>query len=190
MPDTLQCRNSDPQDWLAIRQQSAFRQLLDAFAYPGRVCELDSAADALPLLLATLVDGSVTLADPHALIVADDWRRLGVLRATPEVAQFIVMPGDRPPDFQPGLGSLENPEQGATLILRTAELNRGHTLYLTGPGIEDQTVLRVSGVDPAWWTLRAQCNVAFPLGVDMLLISGQQIAAIPRTTHIAIQGVD
>lgn len=190
MPEPVQCRNADLQDWQAPRQQLAFRQLLDAFAYPGRLCELDCSTDALSLLLATLADGSVTLADPHTRISSDVWRRLGAREAAAEVSQFIVMPGGRMPDFRPMLGSLENPEQGATVILLTDGFNRGHTLHLSGPGIENQSRLCVSGVDPAWWTLRSQWNTAFPLGIDMILISGKQLAAIPRTTHIAIEGVE
>ncbi|HEC5233353.1 TPA: phosphonate C-P lyase system protein PhnH, partial [Pseudomonas aeruginosa] len=51
--------------WQAPRQQTAFRQLMTAFSYPGRVVPLaDGAESALLLVLTTLVDSACALADP------------------------------------------------------------------------------------------------------------------------------
>lgn len=189
MLESIQRHSSAQHHWQAVTQQAAFRRLLDAVSYPGRVCELDSeTADALPLLLATLMDRSVTLSDPYRLITTDDLCRLGAIRATPQQAQFIVMPGDRTPDFEPALGSLENPQLGASLILCAAAFNRGTALRLSGPGIATETVLSTTGIDPVWWSLRRQWNISFPLGVDMLLVAGRQVVSIPRTTQIIMKG--
>jgi alpha-D-ribose 1-methylphosphonate 5-triphosphate synthase subunit PhnH len=180
-PSTLQA-------WQAPTQQAAFRQLLDAFSYPGRRVELNTKEDALVLVLATLLDGGVTLADPQGLVSADDQRRLGVMTVNPEQAQYVVMSGDHVPDFQPVLGTLESPEQGATLILKVDSLGGDDCLRLSGPGIEIETALSVSGIDPAWWALRSSWNGAFPLGIDLILVAGNQVVALPRTTRI--QGAD
>lgn len=177
------------QAWQPQSQQAAFRQLLDAFSYPGRVVELESpGTDALALVLATLIDGSTTLADPHGLVSADDCRRLGAMPAAPERAQFVVLPADCSPAFRPALGTLESPEGGATLILRVDAFGTQDDLRLSGPGIEGETHLSIRGIDPAWWALRSSWNAAFPLGVDLILVAARQVVALPRTTRVHVQG--
>ncbi|MGL1832288.1 phosphonate C-P lyase system protein PhnH [Rhodocyclaceae bacterium SMB388] len=171
--------------WHPSRQQKAFRTLMEAFSYPGRVCELTEAGDpARMLLLATLVDGACTLADAMAALSADDWRRLGARGATVEQAQFVLARGDAPLDDTPRLGTLECPEQGATVILQVADFDDGAKLTLDGPGVRATHTLRVAGVDPAWWQQRAEWNCQFPMGVDLILLAGHRIVALPRTTRI------
>ncbi len=175
--------------WHPPRQQRAFRVLMNAFAYPGRVLPLaDSGEDALALLLATLLDGGATLADMTDRLGDDDWRRLGVQRASVEAAAFVLTLGQTPLGTTPALGTLENPERGATLIVRAHALGEGSALRLRGPGISAQTRLLVRGVDPCWWSDRAQWNAGFPLGVDMVVLAGAHVVALPRTTLIEPEG--
>ncbi|MCL2635011.1 MAG: phosphonate C-P lyase system protein PhnH [Betaproteobacteria bacterium] len=176
-------------DWLPAAQQAAFRQIMKGFAYPGRLGRLDTEAEhALPLLLATLVDRSNRLADPRQLLAADEYRRLGSRASSPESAQFVVLPGICPPDFQPMLGSLENPEQGATLIVVAERLAAGAGLRLSGPGIDGAASVAVQGIDPLWWQKREQWNAGFPLGVDMIVVAGRQVLGLPRTVRIDTKG--
>jgi alpha-D-ribose 1-methylphosphonate 5-triphosphate synthase subunit PhnH len=60
-------------------------------------------------------------------------------------------------------------------------------LRLTGPGVQSQSVLSVRGSLPALWHWRARQADAFPRGIDLLLCCGDQVAAIPRSTHIALE---
>lgn len=178
-----------PSIWQPAAQQQAFRALLDAFAYPGRVVQLAPApALALPLVLATLIDAGTTLADPAGLVDGDELRRLGARTTAPEEAQFVVVPGTQPPGWSPRLGTLENPEQGATVIVAVEALDAGAAWTLSGPGINGQAQLRVSGLDPLWWSLRTGWNASFPMGVDLLLVSRQHVVALPRTTRTDLQG--
>lgn len=185
-------QGATPAPWQPMAQQQVFRQLMNAFAYPGRcqtvMADLAHANMALIRVLATLVDTEVGLADPSGLIAADDWLRLETRRMEAERAHFVLARGEHAPDFQPYLGTLESPEGGATVILRVRTLGTGARLWLKGPGIPGQTALAVTGLDPAWLTARATWNASFPMGVDLLLVDDAQVAAIPRTTHIQIQG--
>ena len=188
MPDNIRSVGAD---WQPPTQQAAFRQIMNCFAYPGRLGQLATEAKhGLPLLLATLVDRSNRLADPHRLLDDDEHRRLGASPGSPEMSQFVVQPGACPPDFQPMLGSLENPEQGATLIVVAERLGTGGRLHLSGPGIDGTATIAVQGVDPTWWQKREQWNASFPLGVDMIVVAGRQVLALPRTTHVNLQGVN
>ncbi|MDZ7584055.1 MAG: phosphonate C-P lyase system protein PhnH [Thiobacillus sp.] len=175
--------------WQPSRQQAAFRQLMTAFSYPGRVVPLAGCAEsALMLVLGTLVDNACALADPNHALSGDDLRRLGARSASVDAADFVLADGKRLLEAMPRLGSLENPEQGATLVLRVGRFGEGAQLRLSGPGIQHEQVLQVSGVDPAWWTQRVEWNSHFPLGVDLILVTGHEVAVMPRTTRINFKG--
>lgn len=178
--------------WRADVQQRVFRELLEAFARPGGVrdlADLTQGADAARGVLATLMDGETTLADPHGLIDARDWPLLQAQRAAPEEARHVVVDGRRAPDFQPALGTLESPEFGATILIEIDRLGQGETaLELTGPGSAGQRQLRLAGLHPDWLARRAEWVGCFPLGVDLLLADTQRIVALPRTTRIHVSG--
>ncbi len=178
--------------WEPAVQQKAFRQLMNAFAFPGTLETLLPEVQGrdntvLRLILATLTDGEVTVADLHHLIDDQDWPKLETNEATPEKARFIVARGDAAPKFSPALGSLECPEMGATVILRVEHIGQGDTLTLRGPGIQSVKGIACSGLNPAWLSKRSEWNGAFPLGVDMVLFDAARVLAIPRTTRITIK---
>lgn len=168
-------------------QQQNFKALMNAFAYPGRIQHLHGKGPALEQVLATLIDGEVSLADPDALLNGDVRMRLEARMAVADSANFIVCLGHKLPAFQPMLGTLEEPEHGATLIIQVQSFDICATalaLVLKGPGIEQENTLHVAGLNQAWLQRWAFWNAAFPTGVDFILVSEHQLAALPRTTHI------
>lgn len=177
--------------WQADTQQAHFRLLLDAMAYPGRCANLktlptDGGLVALTVL-STLLDAEVSLADPHALLKDDAWKMLQTNSAATDEADYILCAGSQFINFSPKLGSLKSPEQSATLILVVDKLGAGDLkLDLSGPGIQANQILSVTGLTAQWLALREECNVSFPLGVDLILIDDSQIAALPRTTKVEI----
>jgi len=174
--------------WQPALQQRVFRRLLDCFAYPGRVAPSgDSGHTALITVLATLLDGETSLADPHRQIAAADWPKLQARRDSAESAAFVVADGARAPDFCPQLGSLESPERGATVVLTVTAVGEGQRLRLSGAGIDGHSELAVNGLHPGWINARADWVAAFPLGVDVILCDGAHFAALPRTTHIEME---
>jgi len=172
--------------WQPLPQQQAFRLIMQAMAYPGRVQQL-AGDDAARLVLATLLDPGVSLCDRHGLLAAADWPLLEATPADAAQADYLLVDGSRPVDVAPKLGTLPAPEQSATLLLRVAALDEGDTqLRLTGPGIATEQPLRIAGLHPDWLARRADWVAAFPLGVDLLLCDASRIAALPRTTRVEI----
>lgn len=180
--------------WQADVQQRVFRELVEAFSRPGDIRNLSAWVDgagALRAVLATLMDGEATLADPHGQVDVADWPLLQVKSTMPEVARYVVADGRRAPDFAPALGTLDSPEQGATMLLRVEKVGAGETaLALEGPGIEGGKNLRIAGLAPAWLERRAEWGGAFPLGVELLLADAVRIVALPRTTRVAVMKGD
>jgi alpha-D-ribose 1-methylphosphonate 5-triphosphate synthase subunit PhnH len=190
MTDPQAHANNALQAWQPLTQQAVFRQLMRAFSYPGLVETLCEAGPggALPRVLAILLDGEVTLADPDGLLASQLLTLLEARTRPAELAQFVVARAECAPQFEPALGTLESPEQGATLILCVARLGEGSALHLSGPGIDGAATLHVRGLDPAWLAARSNWNAGYPLGVDWILVDEQRLVALPRTTRISVKG--
>ncbi|MBI5781256.1 MAG: phosphonate C-P lyase system protein PhnH [Rhodocyclales bacterium] len=178
--------------WQADVQQRVFRELVEAFSRPGDIREIGDCIDgaaAQRAVLATLMDGEMTLADPHGQIEPADWPLLQAKPESVERARYIVADGHRAPDFQPMLGSLESPEFGATILVGIDGVGEGAlTLELEGPGVNGRRTLCLAGLHPDWLVRRADWVGSFPLGVDLLFSDARCLVALPRTTHIRISG--
>lgn len=177
--------------------QAVFRATLEAFAHPGRLETLPARCGLPDGLSPTLAALLLTLADPDTPV----WLPADVPAAAraflrfhcgcPLVdaigdATFVCVPaGHAMPalaDCAQGLPAY--PDRSATLIVEVASLHEGETLTLRGPGIDTVQTLRVTGL-PADFHLRWRANNAlFPLGVDLLLTSGDQFCAMTRTTQV------
>ena len=165
-------------------QQRSFRAVLEAFSYPGRVVEMPPQAPALQSLLACLIDGETSLADLHQCLSREALVQLEARVANPETARFIVLEGCQNDDIAPSLGSLENPEFGATLVIRLESLSKGQRYTLIGPGIATQTQCFLQGLNAHWLERRALWNQDFPMGVDFIFTDGVNVMALPRTTQV------
>jgi alpha-D-ribose 1-methylphosphonate 5-triphosphate synthase subunit PhnH len=191
--------------------QQTFRTVLDAMSRPGRVLRLPATATrgvvppastqsdrpmgvGTAALLLTLLDAdtSAHLAGTLGSGEAASYLRFHTgarLSAQAELAAFVVLRAaelDAPLWSRFDLGSDEAPQQGATLIVEVDALDaRAATrLNLRGPGIETTQVLAVTGLSAAFWAWRAQTEALLPRGVEIVLVCGDRLAALPRTTRI------
>ncbi len=176
--------------WHPAQQQQLFRSLLDAFSYPGRIQTCKSEPSLA--LLSALLDGQTTLSDPQELLDESIWTKLEARRVPYEFAAFILLDGSRAPEMVPSLGTLEEPEHGATLLLRVAALHEDNAgalrMQLSGPGIRQPVTISVDGLHADWIAARNDWVSDFPLGVELLLCDAQHFVALPRTTRIKIGG--
>jgi alpha-D-ribose 1-methylphosphonate 5-triphosphate synthase subunit PhnH len=179
--------------------QAVFRAVLDALARPGRLQTLPASdglqaptplSRGLTALLLTLLDAetSLHLEGPLASDAAWMYARFhtGVQRAAREAADFVAV---RAPDA--GLDGLrqgtdEAPQDGTTLIVDTTTL-AGHSLVLRGPGIEHTQRIGLCGLPATFWQARIAQQRHFPRGVDLLIVCGSQLIAIPRSTHLTLE---
>ncbi|MBO9512564.1 MAG: phosphonate C-P lyase system protein PhnH [Variovorax sp.] len=196
--------------------QQTFRVLLAAMSHPGRVFSLPPAATAgvqppatsdghrmsiaATVSLLTLLDAesSVHFAGPRdASALAGYFRFHCGVRAVPaDACQFAHARGgeaDAALCERLQHGSDAAPQDGATLVLDVDGLapqaltGEVQVLRARGPGVQTQSVLSVRGSLPALWRWRAQQADAFPRGIDLLLCCGDQVAAIPRSTLLALE---
>lgn len=171
----------------------AFRAAMTVMARPGEIRTLTGGVPPEPLSIAagTLL---LTLCDPETKV------HLAGRADTDAVRQWLTFHTGAPivaardADFAVGtwdalapletykIGTPEYPDRSATLIVELEELCQSHAM-LRGPGIREYARLSLPDV-PA-----LQSNAAlYPLGCDFFFTSGDQIAALPRSTQIEAGG--
>jgi alpha-D-ribose 1-methylphosphonate 5-triphosphate synthase subunit PhnH len=186
-----------------LSAQSTFRSVMDAMARPGSVQRIASATGTpVPMMHGTAAL-ALTLFDHDTPLWLD-----AAMSATPDVERWLkfhtsapVLSDSSASDFAliadpaalPSLdrfsfGTLEYPDRSTTLILQVDSLTGGPALELCGPGIDGSATLRAA-IQPSDLFARLSINATlFPRGIDVVLVAGDTIAAIPRTTRLAGKG--
>ena len=191
--------------------QQAFRTLLSAMAYAGRVHALPPVAldglqpadaDLAPPLPPGLAAGLLALLDAQtpallagACAEAAPWLRFHTGARAVDAHEPVAFAAARCADVDAGLcarlalGSDEAPQDGATLVIEVDGLSdatsgSGVAIELRGPGVESVQRLRVDGLPASFWAWRRALQGAMPRGVDLVLTHGTRLAAIPRSSRI------
>jgi alpha-D-ribose 1-methylphosphonate 5-triphosphate synthase subunit PhnH len=180
--------------------QSTFRAVMDAMARPGTTHRIVAWLDAPPPLTAAAAAIALTLFDHDTTIWLDEtlaasshiarWLRFHTSAPITREARFATyaMIGDPEalPDLETfALGTDEYPDRSTTLILQLETLAAGPELQLTGPGIKDSEILRATGLPADLVERLARNQKLFPRGVDLILVAGDGVAALPRTVRVA-----
>lgn len=186
----------------AFEAQSAFRTILAALSEPGTIHALgeaikvpDGFGPATAILLLTLADYEtpVWLDEARRSGVAGAWLRFHAstpLSAAPEAAAFAVLAaGEDAPKleaFHPGDDLF--PDRAATLVIECEALEGGAAVELSGPGIPGTRGIAPKGLRAGFWDEVIANNALYPLGVDMVLVSGHRIIGLPRSTLVTQSG--
>ena len=176
--------------------QRAFRTVLNAMSQPGRIFRLELELEVPAPLHHAAAAVALSLFDFETPVWADlpadseaiQWLRFHcgcplVQDLASGTFGLITMGRSMPgiDQFHPGLD--EFPGTSATLIIQVASLASGHGRRLTGPGIEKEQYLDVLGLPEDFWAAWKVNRSLYPLGVDLILTAGQELAALPRTTR-------
>lgn len=198
MTDTIDIRPgfADP----GIASQRVFRVVLDAMSRPGRVGAVaDELNPPAPLAVGTAAI-CLALADHDTpLWLAPELTNpatVAFLRfhcgcpivEDPSRAAFAVATGATLPAldrFAPGDDAW--PETSSTVIVQVDALRPAGSLALTGPGIETEHRLAADGLRAGVWDEWEANRGLFPCGVDLVLVAGRQVAALPRTTAVTMR---
>ncbi len=194
--------------------QQTFRVLLGAMSEPGGVHALHDAATAglapddaemrpplgiaMAATLLTLLDADtpVHLAGTLGNDDARAWLRFHT--GARDVPHAAAMTAALARDVDAALwnaldpGSDEAPQSGSTLIVEVDALSDrplagGIALTLRGAGIDSARNLAIAGLPAAFWQWRRALQAELPRGVDLVLVRGTQVAAIPRSTRIELE---
>ncbi len=186
---------SDP----VLGPQKIFRVMLDAMSRPGLVQTVPDVGvrgpdgaprEAFALLLALCDhDTPVWLDASLRQSAIARWLAFHSSAPTtsdPALASFGVLPlGCDAPAFEDfAQGDARYPDRSTTLLVLCEALVGGEPLTLEGPGIESRVSIAPRGL-PDNFTAQAQENHRlYPRGVDFLLLAGDQLLGLPRSTRI------
>lgn len=168
----------------------AFRTCLTVMARPGTIDRMAGATPPAPLSIAagtlvlTLCDAEtpIHLAGAHDTRAVRDWiifHTNAPIVSDRAGAAFALgtWPAILPLRDYP-TGSDEYPDRSATLIVEMDVINASGA-RLSGPGIRGSARLSLPSIDPF-----RDNRALFPCGLDFYFTSGDQIAALPRSTKV------
>ncbi|WP_041798384.1 phosphonate C-P lyase system protein PhnH [Rhodopseudomonas palustris] len=182
--------------------QATFRAVMQAMARPGALQRLDAELHHVPApLMPATAAIALTLFDHDTPLwldaatktsVVTQWLRFHTsapVVEAPEAAAFaLIAEPHRMPTLECfALGSDDYPDRSTTLILQLESLDEGPGFELSGPGIRGAAALRAPLPDSLVSQHEAD-HVLFPRGIDLILVSGPAMIAIPRTTRLVAKG--
>ncbi len=174
--------------------QASFRAILEAMSRPGRIQRIPARITPPAPLCPAAAAALLSLADADTPLWLDagdaaaEWLRFhcgAPITQDIGAARFVLACNAAPSLAALDIGTDEDPQLGATLILQVANLSADEGWRLIGPGIQHEHRLRVSGAPADFVTAWAANHALFPRGVDVLLCAGDSIAALPRSVMIA-----
>jgi len=183
--------------------QQAFRMLLKVMSEPGVIRSLRQAPGIDPLapagvsVLLALCDQTTSVWLAPVFNSAAIRTNLNFHAGAPVVseaaeADFVMStPGQLPPLAQLKAGEAEYPDRSCTLVVQLEQLDTEAggeliELDLRGPGIPGRRRMYVSQPGSELLNYLTERPHPFPLGLDLILVCGERVAAIPRTTVVEV----
>ncbi len=182
------------------QSQASFRAILAAMSEPGTVHQLVAQVEppldldrATAICLLTLADHDTNLwLSPHIGPDVTAFLRFhcgAPVTAIAKEADFAVLTTQDEIDLAAfNAGDDRYPDRAATIILQCNSLRGGTPASLSGPGIQGARIIAPAGLSDDFWQQAAANHACYPLGVDLVLVGGIEVMAIPRSTSITISG--
>ena len=186
-----------------LSAQATFRSVMDAMARPGSVQQVMASVGAPWMVMRGTAAIALTLFDHDTPVWLDP-----KMSETSEVAKWLKFHSGAPvvedasicsfaligdgaalPDLSCfSFGTSQYPDRSTTLILQVESLAEGTPYELHGPGIDGTATLRASIAPKDLFGRLTVNETLFPRGIDVVLVSGEAIVAIPRTTRLVAKG--
>ncbi|MCR5856042.1 phosphonate C-P lyase system protein PhnH [Mesorhizobium sp. J428] len=178
--------------------QSVFRAVMDAMARPGS--HRSVSAVTLPPAPMSPLAGAVALAlcDHDTPVWLDrqlsnvdvrNW--LGFHSGAPVTSiateahfAFAAAPDELVALESFAQGSQDYPDRSTTIVLQVESFDAGPPLVLAGPGIQRTATVAPTPMPRHFTAQWRQNGARFPRGVDLILVSRDEIVCLPRTTRI------
>lgn len=180
--------------------QRSFRSILAAMAEPGSMQRCDVPIEAPAGVSTAALVAALTLVDQETPVWMGGGPSERVLRylrfhtgcplARDRCEAMFAILGPWSPAFAiedfPA-GDERYPDRSATLIIECQALTGGPEVVWAGPGIRG--CRRVTPIPPFadFWHCLRNNSARYPLGVDILLVAGDEIMGLPRSTRVEIQ---
>lgn len=178
--------------------QAVFRTVMDCMARPGTIGRISAAAKPPQPLSGAAGAVALTLCDHDTPVwltpqlgksKLPGWLSFhtgATVTTEKQDARFaFIEKGAIVPGF--GVfcqGTQEYPDRSTTLVTEIESFEGGRPLVLTGPGIRDEVRIAPQGLPETFLSLAQANRALFPRGVDLILVAGDAVVCLPRTTII------
>lgn len=184
----------------ALASQAVFRTIMEAMARPGLARALPCGLAVPSPLLPTAAAVALTLLDYETPFWLDQglaeagevaaWIRFHTgapQTGDPERAAFglVSAPAAMPAFEVFSAGSIDYPDRSTTLVLQVARFGQGEALTLCGPGIAGMRAFSAQPLPPDFRARLLANREMFPRGLDLILVSPDAVAALPRSLRVA-----
>lgn len=186
-------------DSSAQNQAKIFRSVLAAMSHPGCVIEFKFQTFTTPAglssemaaLLLTLCDFQTPIwmksKTPDIEKFLKFYTGAPITRKKPEAAFAVVESADfYSPLSDFAQGTHEYPDRSTTLLFQVDHFTDIGNIELTGPGIATKTTFGAGNLAPTLWVDAIANHLNYPLGVDLIFVANNKLAAIPRSTRVKI----
>ncbi|TSA51284.1 MAG: phosphonate C-P lyase system protein PhnH [Actinobacteria bacterium] len=191
-----------------VQSHEVFRSMLDSLSRPGTISQLTALESVdvprciIPIL--AIVDVETRFSVIDNISTSHDWSALigsatGAPPASLAESSWVVAFSEPTRDNLEDLprGSALAPERGCCLVVACALLSEGFdhgdatqestSIALTGPGVDGQKIVTISGISNYFFESLCDLNGSFPAGVDVWMVDQSgQILALSRSTQISI----
>jgi alpha-D-ribose 1-methylphosphonate 5-triphosphate synthase subunit PhnH len=184
----------------ALASQAVFRTVMEAMARPGLARALPCGLTVPPPLFPSAAAVALTLLDYETPFWLDQtlaeagevaaWIRFHT--GAPQTADraraafgFVSAPAAMPSFDVFSAGSIEYPDRSTTLVVQVARFGQGETLKLCGPGIAGTRNFSAQPLPPDFRARLLANREMFPRGLDLILVSEDAVAALPRSLRVA-----
>ncbi len=181
--------------------QAVFRTLMDCMARPGTIGQV--AASVVPPAPLTAAAGAValTLCDHDTPVwltptlkasPLPGWLAFHAGATVTEERQNARFAFVEKGAMLPNLclfaqGSQEYPDRSTTLVVEIEGFDGGRPLALTGPGIRTREEIAPVGLPDMFAHFWTENRQGFPRGVDLVLVAGDRVLCLPRTTVVHVK---
>jgi alpha-D-ribose 1-methylphosphonate 5-triphosphate synthase subunit PhnH len=185
--------------------QKHFRLIMDAFARPGKIIQLNDITINSPdnLNTASALVGLGLLNNDVKFFSSKNQEEINNFflmncssySTSPDKAEFIFLDGNSSTEYiEKALeGEPEYPENGASIIIDLESISATPVsgavkLNLQGPGVDGQSTVYLKNISIDILKCLQEKNNEFPLGVDTILTDTDgNLIAIPRSSKISWQ---
>jgi alpha-D-ribose 1-methylphosphonate 5-triphosphate synthase subunit PhnH len=182
-----------------LASQAVFRTVMEAMAQPGLSRSLPSRLAVPPPLTATAAAVALTLLDYETPFWLDPGLAAGEvapwitfhtgapLIADCRRATFAIVsdPTAMPPFDAFSSGCIDYPDRSTTLVVQVERFDQGEDLALFGPGIGGTRHFSAQPLPPDFRARLIANRTIFPRGLDLILVSPDAVAALPRSIRVA-----
>jgi alpha-D-ribose 1-methylphosphonate 5-triphosphate synthase subunit PhnH len=179
--------------------QRAFRAVLDALSHPTRCYPLAGPAEPPAALGRGLAAVALALLDEQCAVwlggalgrdaEVASWLAFhtGARRADSATADFVMAgPDALPPLASLALGTDEAPHLSATVVLDIRGCAGAARFTARGPGINGTATLAAPWAPDGFVAAWRRNTALFPRGIDLLLVDGDTVTGLPRSTRLAV----